>query len=599
MNETSNPEEDHARHTGANAADDVVGRAGKAPGHAAFARQSGGTWRTVTAQEFADQVTGVAAGLVAAGISPGDRVAIVSATRYEWALCDYAVLMIGAVSVPLYETSSAPELEWMLRDSGAVAAFVEPGRCQATFADACAPSVRRSWAMDLPGLNQLCGAGTAAPAGEVERLRREVTSDSPATIVYTSGATGRPKGCTISHGNLISQVDEILAAGGIADEVLTEDASLLLFLPLAHVLTRLAQFAAVRAGTVVAHTSDFQSVAADLATFRPTAVLAVPQVFDKLYRTAARQAATAGHARVFRSAARIAIAHSRSLDTGGPGWWLRIRHRRFDRLVYRTVRAAMGGRATVAVSGGAPLPPSLAHFLRGAGIRVLEGYGLTETTGAVTLNLPAAARIGTVGRPLPHWSVRIAPDDEVLVRGPGVFTGYRHDEPGTKEVLDADGWLRTGDLGRLDDGYLTVTGRKKDLIVTTTGKNVAPGPIEDRLNAHPLIDHAVLAGDDRPYLTALVTLDPDAFADWKRDHAKRPDATVTDLCHDIDLVTAMRAAIDAATGDVPPAGAIKRFRIVPTRFEVGDELTPTRKIRRDHVLAKYSDQVEALYSVGS
>jgi long-chain acyl-CoA synthetase len=577
---------------GVNAADDLFAHAARQPNHEAFARKVSGVWHTVTARQFADEVTALAAGLMATGIRPGDRVALMSATRYEWALCDFAILTVGAVTVPVYETSSAEQVAWILRDSEATAIIVEN---EAMLAVVHVASVPTRWLIDGGDLEALAVAGRSVPVEQVQQRRRGVTAEQLATIVYTSGTTGRPKGCMISHGSLVAEVRNTARAEGISESVLTDRASILLFLPLAHIFARVVQFAAVHNGTRIAHTADLKRLPAMLHEVRPTIVLAVPRVFETLYNTAQHRAAAAGHTRLFRAAEETATAYSRALDTDGPGPWLRIKRRVFDRLVYAKLRDAMGGRITHAVSGGAPLGARLGHFLRGAGVTILEGYGLTETTAGVTLNLPAAQRIGSVGPPLPGCTVRIAEDGEVLVKGPNVFSGYWRDEHATREAFDPHGWLRTGDLGRLDDGYLTITGRKKDLIITASGKNVAPALLEDRLRAHWLIGECVLVGDRRPYIATLITLDPQAFAQWKQQHHKPTDATVEHLRHDPDLRATVQTAIDQANTAVSRAEAIKRWRVLPGQFAVGDELTATQKVRRQHVLAKLADDVDALY----
>ena len=581
----------------ANATDDVVDNAHRRPDHAAFARKVDGVWQAVTSREFATQVSALAAGIVAAGIGVGDRVAVMSGTRYEWMLCDFAIWTAGAVSVPVYETSSPAQVAWILRDSGAVAVFVENQKYAAVVEEAGAPSVRHVWLMDR-GLTDLVAQGRSVTAGVVEQRRSGIRADTLATIVYTSGATGQPKGCMISHGNLVAEVRSVALADGI-DDVLNERATILLFLPLAHILTRVVGLAAVHTGAQLAYTSDIRNLPTELRGYRPTLVLAVPRVFERLYNTARHTAAAGGHARLFQAAEAVAVAYSQSLEAGGPGVWLRTKHRVFDRLVYAKLRSAMGGRVTYACSGGAPLGTRLGHFLRGAGVTILEGWGLTETSAAVTLNLPAAQRIGSVGRPLPGCAVRINPDGEVLARGPNVFAGYWHNDHVTAEAFDDDGWFHTGDLGALDDGYLSITGRKKDLIVTASGKNVAPALLEDRLRAHWLIDQCVLVGDRRPYIGALITLDAEFFVQWKREHHKPPAARVADLRRDPDLVSTLQIAVDEANNLVSRAEAIRRFRIVPGSFVVGDELTPTQKVRRDYVLAKLSADVEALYATDS
>jgi long-chain acyl-CoA synthetase len=583
---------------GATAADDVFDNEALRPDHPAFARKRDGAWQTVTCAEFAGQVRSLTAGLIAAGIGPGDRVALMSGTCYEWVLCDFAIMAAGAVTVPIYETSSVEQVAWILEDSGAVAAFVEDERLRLVVEKADAAGVTQVWLMDGDDLAELVRRGEPVPAAQVARRRRDLTADQLASLVYTSGTTGEPKGCRLTHRNLLSEVRNLVRAKGISETVLTDRDSVLLFLPLAHILARVVQLAAVHQGAVLAHTSHLPGVPATLAEFRPTVLLAVPRVFEKLHHTAARTAAAGGHARLFRAAERTAIAYSQGLDAGGPPPGVRVRRRLFERLVYRKLRAAMGGRVTHAVSGGAPLGARLGHFLRGAGITILEGYGLTETTAGVTLNLPAAQRIGSVGRPLPGSAVRIAPDGEVQVLGGNVFEGYWRNERATGEAFDADGWYRTGDLGELDQGYLTITGRKKDLIVTSAGKNVAPASYEDQLGAHWLIEHCVVIGDQRPYIGALVTLDPQGFAQWKQDHGRPPAGTVAALRDDPDLRGTIQAAIDQINLTVSKAEAIRRFRIVASEFAIGDELTPTQKLRRDYVVSKHAADVAALYPGG-
>ncbi|HET6502900.1 MAG TPA: AMP-dependent synthetase/ligase [Amycolatopsis sp.] len=565
-----------------NAADDVFRIAGTEPDHPLFARKVEGGWRTVSAKEFTEEVDTLAKGLVSAGIRAGDRVALMSATRYEWVLVDFAIWTVGAVSVPVYETDSAEQAAWILADSGAIAAFAENARC----AQLVEPVGGPVWTIEGGGLDALVAQGAAMPAADVER-RRTVAPGAPATIVYTSGTTGRPKGCVLTHGNLVAEVDSIMRAQGITESVLTPESSILLFLPLAHILARIVQLAAVRAGALTAHTPDLADLTDDLLSFRPTLIAAVPRVFERLATTAARAAAARRLGWLFRAAERSAVKYS---ERGGA-----FGHALFDRLVYRKLRAALGGRISHAICGGAPLSRHLGHFLRGAGISVLTGYGLTETTAGVTLNLPHAHRMDTVGRPLPGWSVRIAADGEVLVRGPGVFAGYWHNEPATRATLAAEGWLRTGDLGEIHQGYLSITGRKKELIVTAGGKNVAPALFEDRLNEHWLIDNCVVVGDRRPYVSVLLTLDPAGFAEWKRRHHKPSGASVAELRYDPDLALTLQSVVDEVNAAVSRAEAIKRFRVLPEAFTVNDELTPTQKIRRRHVLAKYAEDVEELY----
>lgn len=566
-----------------NAADDVFAQAEKDPGHPLFARRSGdGEWLSVTAAEFAGQVAAVARGLVAAGIRRGDRIAIMSPTRFEWVLADYAIWTVGAVTVPIYETNSAEQAAWILADSGALAAFAGNSRLAALVEPVGGPV----WSFADGGLESLVAQGETLRNGDVRRLRT-TDPDAIATIVYTSGTTGRPKGCVLTHGNVVDVVDSIVSFDGLSERVLTPEDSLLLFLPLAHILARVVQLAVVRTGTLTGHFGDVGAIAPELTAFRPTLILAVPRVFEKLVNAAEREAVASRRGRVFAMARRAAVNYSEKGRS-------RLARRVFDRLVYRKLRDALGGRAKYTVSGGAPLAPDLAHFLRGAGIPVLEGYGLTETTAATTLNPPEGERAGTVGLPLPGWDVRIAADGEVLLRGPGVFRGYWHNDRATAATFE-DGWLRTGDIGELHDGYLTITARKKELIVTAGGKNVAPAFLEDRLHAHWLIDNCVVVGDRRPFVGALLTLDPEGFADWKRAHDKPSGASVAELRHDPDLSVTLRSVIDEVNQAVSRAEAIKDFRVLPARFTVNDELTPTQKVRRDHVMTKYADDIEELY----
>src|SRR5690606_17476184 len=421
---------------------------------------------------------------------------------------------------------------------------------------------------------------------QVGQRRGGVGAEDLATIVYTSGTTGRPKGCRLTHRCLVAEVNSMLDAEGVRDQVLGEHASLLLFLPLAHILARVVQMAAFRHGVRIGHLNDLRRVAVELRAFQPTVLLAVPRVFEKLYHTAARQAEASGHGKLFRAAERAAVAYSQAMETGDIAPGLRTRRWLYDRPVYAKLRAATGGRVAYAIGGGAPLSPRLGHFLRGAGIAVLEGYGLTETSSAVTLNLPRAKRIGTVGRPLPGYEVRIADDGEVLVRGSGVFAGYWRNAAATEEALTGSGWFHTGDLGRLDDGYLTITGRRKDILVTAAGKNASPAVHEDMLRSHWLIDHCVLVGDRRPYLAALISLDREALAQWRRERGGPAETTGPALRADPALRAAIQAAVDEVNATVSKAEQIKRFRIVDAEFTVGDELTPTQKVRRDRVLAK-------------
>ncbi len=578
----------------ASAADDVFDWAARDPGGAMFSREADGTWLPVTAGEFAGRVAAVAAGLIAAGIGAGDRVGLMSSASLDWAVCDFAIWAVGAVTVPVYETSSAEQVRWVLSDSGAVAVFAENVQRAAVIRQAQVPTVEAVWILEAGALDRLVRSGAHVSADEVLKRRRAVTPAMPATIVYTSGTTGRPKGCVLSHGNLTAAVSAVTGAPGIREHVLTPGSSVLLFLPLSHILARVVALCVIHAGRRIGYLADLDRLPTALAAFRPTILLAVPRVFEKLTAAAREQADASGHHRLFAAAEATAITWSRKGHHASP--LTRLQHALFGRLVYARLRTAVGGQVAWAVSGGAPLSPRLGHFFRGAGITILEGWGLTETAGPVTFNLPGAQRIGSVGRPLPGYAVRIASDGEILVAGPGVFQGYWGDPQASREAFDG-GWFRTGDLGRVDaDGFVYLTGRKKELIITATGQNVAPEAMEDAVREHWLISECVLTGDQRPYIGALVTLDPGAFIRWKQRHGKPASATISDLRGDPDLQSAVQEAVDRANCAVSKAESIKRFRILPATFTVGAELTPTRKVRRNYVLGTYVTDVDALYA---
>jgi long-chain acyl-CoA synthetase len=582
--------------TTGNLTDVITANAAEAPDHVVFSRRTGGSWQDVTSRQFLAEVTAAAKGLLAAGVQPGDRVGLMSKTRYEWTLADFAIWYAGAVTVPIYETSSTEQVQWILSDSGAVACFVETPDHEAAVAGVRGelPHLRHIWQFDRGDLEELARAGAEVSDADIEARRTTATPGDLATIIYTSGTTGRPKGCKLTHRNLLAETGNLAAT---APEVLTEQASTLLFIPLAHVFARVIQVVCVASRVRLGHTADVRNLLPDLATFRPTFILAVPRVFEKVFNTSSQKAQAEGKGRIFDLAASTAIAYSQALDSGGPGVALRLRHALFDRLVYGKLRAALGGRVSYAVSGGAPLGARLGHFYRGAGVRILEGYGLTETTAGATLNLPGALKIGTVGRPVAGTRVGISDEGEVLVAGDIVFAGYWHNEAATAEALTADGWFHTGDIGELDDdGYLRITGRKKELIVTAGGKNVAPAVLEDRIRAHPLVSQCLVVGDGQPYVAALLTVDPEAFEPWKEQHGKPAGAGVADLVDDPDLVAVLQEAVDEGNKAVSRAEAIRRFRILPVDFtEEGGQLTPTLKLKRSVVLKEFAGEVDQLY----
>jgi long-chain acyl-CoA synthetase len=573
------------------------------PDEVAVRRRAGDAWVDVTYAAFVAEVVAVARGLIASGIGPGDRVALLSRTRYEWTLFDYAIGAAGAVTVPVYETSAPTQVAWILADSAATAIVVEADHHAAVVAGLDDPP-QHVWRIEpgpeWPGaVAELTARGAAVPAETVHERRTAVRADDLATLIYTSGTTGRPKGCELTHRNFVHEVRGVAA---ILPDLLGPGCSLLLFLPLAHVFGKMVQCAVLGTRTVLGHSPDAKSLLDDLATFRPTLLLAVPRVFEKVYHGSRRRAVDAGRGRVFDAAAATAVAWSEARDTGGPGLGLRLRHALFDALVYRRLRAALGGQVRAAVSGSAPLTVQLGHFFRGVGVPVLEGYGLTETSGAIAANTPVAQRVGTVGRPLPGQSVRIADDGEIEFRGPVVFTRYRNNPDATAEAF-TDGWFRTGDLGELDDeGFLRITGRKKEIIVTAGGKNVAPSVLEDRLRAHPLIGQCLVVGDGKPFIAALVTIDPDALPRWRARHGKPDGPTggtgaAADLVDDPELRGEIAEAVEEANRAVSRAEQIRKFQILPGEFtEEGGELTPTLKIRRAVVVERYADDIAALYA---
>ena len=600
----------------ANLSDVIFERADREPQAVVIRRKGddhGPPWRDMTAAQFRDEVTALARGLIASGIGAGDRVALLSRTRYEWTLADYAIWVAGAVSIPIYETSSAEQVEWILSDSGARALIAEMPAHLEALAEVLPrlPAVERTWLIEgaaggnsasAKPLDSLPAEGsTVGDAALAERRSGRVAADL-ATIIYTSGTTGRPKGCQLTHANMLADVRNSI--GALPEIFTTSGRSALLFLPLAHSFARIIQIGCLESGTALGHTPDVANLVADLGSFQPTFILAVPRVFEKVYGGAELQASASPlKSRIFAAAARTAIEWSHTLGTGGhanpgqQGLRLRAAHALYDRLVYSKLRAATGGRVQYAVSGGAPLGERLGHFFRGAGITVLEGYGLTETSPVLSANLPRRNKIGTVGLPVPGVTVRIAGDGEILVSGPNIFQGYWHNQAATAEMIDADGWLHTGDLGELDDdGHLRVTGRKKDIIVTAGGKNVAPAVLEDRLRAHSLVSQAMVVGDGRPYVACLVTLDEEALEAWK---ARRPglaSASLADLADNPEVIAEIQKAVDDANKAVSRAESIRRFRVLPVDFtEQEGYLTPSLKVRRGVVGKDFAADIDALY----
>ncbi|MFK0249905.1 AMP-dependent synthetase/ligase [Amycolatopsis azurea] len=581
-----------------NLADVVWANAERFSDVVSFRRQVDGTWLDVTAKDFAAQVLAVAKGMAQAGIAPGDRIGLMSKTRYEWTLIDFAIWAAGAVTVPIYDTSSAEQVHWILSDSAAKAVFVETDEHLATLESVKGrlDKLEHTWqieAADKPAVDHLTAQGAELSDDDLHERRRSVKASDLATIVYTSGTTGRPKGVELTHRNLLAEIRADIAA---FPQLMEQGNSLLVFLPLAHVLARAIAVTALSARVTLGHTSDVKNLVADLGTFRPTFVVAVPRVFEKVYNGAKQKAHGDGKGKIFDAAEATAVAYSQAQDTGGAGLGLKIKHALFDKLVFSKLRAALGGRCVAAVSGGAPLGVRLAHFFRGIGVPVFEGYGLTETSAAACVGTQDGFRVGTVGRPVAGTSVRIADDGEILLKGDVVFGGYFNNAEATAEALE-DGWFHTGDLGELDrDGFLKITGRKKEIIVTAGGKNVAPSGLEDTIKASPLVSQAMVVGDQRPFIGALITIDEEYFPSWKSQHGKPSGASVSDLADDAELRAEIQEAVDQANSAVSQAEAIKKFTILSKDFtEAGGEITPSLKLKRNIVNKNYANDIEALY----
>jgi long-chain acyl-CoA synthetase len=586
-----------ALHRGAHLLEPVLRRASANPGQLVAGYREGDGFVDVTAFELLDRVRALAKGLVGAGIGPGDRVALMCRTRLEWLELDYAILAAGAVTVPVYETSSADQLQWIVADSGAGLVIFETESMRSLLDSAeHAPSGVQSLVIDGGGLDRLVDLGRDVTDEDLDSRVGALSVDDIATIVYTSGTTGRPKGCLLTHGNVRANVLQTLDAVGTT---LGPGDRTLLFLPLAHAFSKLVALVASELGAQMMFATSQAALAEELRLARPTMVAAVPRVFEKVFETARRRSEEQGRSRIFDRAAAVAVRYSERRSRHlRPGLLTAVEHSLYERLVYRKVRAAFGGSLRVAFSGASALGERLTHFFDGVGVRVLEGYGLTETSPVITVNSPDAWRPGTVGQPVVGTELQIADDGEILVRGPQVFQGYWHDDDATRTVLSADGWLRTGDIGVLDGGFLRITGRKKDLIVTAGGKNVAPGPLEDRLRAHPLVSHALVIGDGKPFVAALVTIDEEAFALWRADRGDVPP-TVSEASHHPELRAAIQQAVDRANELVSRAESIRAFAVLPRDFTVADgELTPTLKVRRAVVETRFAALIASVYGSG-
>ncbi|MGW1775211.1 AMP-dependent synthetase/ligase [Streptomyces sp. NPDC002104] len=587
-------------------ADAVFQHALEDPGRVVLGRKSDGVWGDVTSGELASEVLGLAKGLLAQGIRFGDRVAIMSRTRYEWTLFDFALWAIGAQPVPVYPSSSAEQVHWILYDSGCTACVVENEDQAMTVGSVIErlPVLRRLWQLDAGAVDGLVRDGLQVAEDVVHRHRSAVTPDATATVIYTSGTTGRPKGCVLTHGNFMFEADTMVTRWeSVFRAGPGERPSTLLFLPLAHVFGRMVEVAAVRARVKLGHQPVLAAaeLLPDLAAFRPTFVLGVPYVFEKVFAAARRKAEAEGRTGPFDRAVETAVRYAEAREQKafgagpGPSAKLRMEHQLFEKLVYGKVREALGGRVRHAMSGGSAMSRRLGLFFEGAGVTVFEGYGLTESCAAATANPPGAVKYGTVGRPIPGGTVHIAEDGEIWLRGAHVFSGYLNDPPATETVL-RDGWLATGDLGRLDaDGYLTITGRKKEILVTSNGKSVAPTALEERVRSHPLVSQCVLVGNDRPYIAALLTLDMEGVAHWLAMRG-RPRLTEAELVLDPDLAAEVRRSVVAANTLVSQAESIRTFRILGEQFtEERGLLTPSLKLKRRAIEKAYAKEVAALY----
>jgi long-chain acyl-CoA synthetase len=573
----------------------IAERAWFEPERIVVSRPLGDGWQAVTAKDYEAEIRSVAKGLIASGIAFGDRVAIMAKTRYEWTVLDFAIWYAGAVPVPIYETSSAEQVDWILTDSAAVAIIVETPALVELVKPVIPASCKNLWNITDNALATLTSAGKSVSDDEISKRREALKPETLATLIYTSGTTGKPKGVHLTHGNFLSECGNVV--NGASDLFLKPGGSTLLFLPVAHVFGRMVQIGAITAGLHLAHCSDITKLPTDLGTFKPTFVLAVPRIFEKIFNGAEAKAEAAGKGKIFHKAAAVAVAYSMAIDSKRISPLLKLQHGLFDKLVYSKIRAGLGGRVEAAISGGAPLGERLGHFYRGAGIRVLEGYGLTETTAGATLNLTAAHKVGSVGKPIPGTTIKIADDGEVLIKGPIVMKGYWQNEAANAEVFTQDNYFRSGDLGKLDDqGYLYITGRKKELIVTAGGKNVAPAVLEDRLRSNPLISQCMVVGDNKPFIAALITLDPDAIKPWAVAN-KKEGASIAELAKDPTLLAVIQTAVDETNKAVSRAESIRKFTVLPVDFTIaGGQLTAKLSVKRHVVAQQFAREIDELFA---
>ena len=573
----------------------IAERAWFEPERIVVSRPLGDGWQAVTAKDYEAEIRSVAKGLIASGIAFGDRVAIMAKTRYEWTVLDFAIWYAGAVPVPIYETSSAEQVDWILTDSAAVAIIVETPALVELVRPVMPASCKNLWNITDNALATLTAAGKSVSDVEISKRREALKPETLATLIYTSGTTGKPKGVHLTHGNFLSECGNVV--NGASDLFLKPGGSTLLFLPVAHVFGRMVQIGAITAGLHLAHCSDITKLPTDLGTFKPTFVLAVPRIFEKIFNGAEAKAEAAGKGKIFHKAADVAVAYSIAMDSKRIAPLLKLQHGLFDKLVYSKIRAGLGGRVEAAISGGAPLGERLGHFYRGAGIRVLEGYGLTETTAGATLNLSWAHKVGSVGKPIPGTTIKIADDGEVLIKGPIVMKGYWQNDAANAEVFTSDNYFRSGDLGKLDsEGYLYITGRKKELIVTAGGKNVAPAVLEDRLRSNPLISQCMVVGDNKPFIAALITLDPDSIKPWAVAN-KKEGASIAELAKDPTLLAVIQTAVDETNKAVSRAESIRKFTVLPVDFTIaGGQLTAKLSVKRHVVAQQFAREIDELFA---
>ncbi len=582
----------------ANATDLLVERVAATPDAPLFSLPDGEGWKDVTAAEFHRQVIALAKGIVAAGIQPGDKIGLMCKTRYEWTLIDFATWFAGAVLVPIYETSSPAQVQWNMSDSGAVAVILEDAEMFSRFDEVHPdlPLIQNVWQLHLGDLEKLVNAGADVPDEEIERRRNLARGEDIGTLIYTSGSTGRPKGCVLTHSNFVELSRN--AAEAIKEVVSPPGgASTLLFITTAHVFARFIAVLAVTGGVKVGHQADTKQLLPALASFKPTFLLAVPRVFEKVYNSAEQKAEAGGRGKIFRAAAEVAVAHSKAVEAGSVPFGLKLKFALYDRLVFSKLRAAMGGRVKYAVSGSAPLGSHLGHFYHSLGIKILEGYGLTETTAPATVNRPDMFKIGTVGPVLPGVAVRLVEDGEIEVKGVNVFKEYWNNPEATAAAFD-DGWFRTGDLGALDDdGYLTITGRKKEIIVTAGGKNVSPAALEDPIRANPLVSQVIVVGDQKPFIAALITLDTEMLPTWLANNGEDKDMTLAEASVNPAVNAEIQRAIDTANQGVSRAESVRKFVILATDLtEASGHLTPKLSIKRNVILADFADVIDGVYS---